>query len=138
MDFDKKMKTRLGIAIGYMALGVVMCVLFSGLVAQNGYAFALGVSLAAVGVLRLIKYFRITRSEESMRSREIAAKDERNVSIAHRARSTAFLVCVLLACAASIVMGLMGRVEIAQWIAGAVCVMVVIYLISYFIIRNKT
>ena len=138
MEFRKKLKIRLGVAIGYMVLGVLLCVVFGGKIVDNGYAFALGTALIAVGALQLWKYFRITKSDERVRKREIAEKDERNVSIAHRAKSAAFTVSILLVCAASIVLGIVGRVQMAQMLAVPVCVMVGIYLISYGIIRNKS
>ena len=138
MDFRKKLKIRLGVAIGYMALGAMMCALFCGLALKNEYISVLGAALITVGALQMVKYFRITRSEESVRSREIKEKDERNVSIAHRAKSMAFSMYILLACAASIVLGIMGRAQIAQVLSGNVCVMLVIYWVSYFIIRNKS
>lgn len=138
MEFKKKLKIRLGVAIGYILLGVLLCVLFCGLALKNDYISALGAALIAVGALQMVKYFRITRNEESVRSREIKEKDERNVSIAHRSKSMAFSMYILLACAASIVLGIMGRAQIAQVLSGNVCVMLLIYLLSYVIIRNKS
>ena len=138
MEFKKKLKIRLGVAIGYILLGVLLCVLLCGLALKNEYISVLGAALITVGALQMVRYFRITRSEESVRSREIKEKDERNVSIAHRAKSMAFSMYILLACAASIVLGIMGRAQIAQVLSGNVCVMLLIYLLSYVIIRNKS
>ena len=138
MEFRKKLKIRLSVAIGYILLGALLCVLFCGLMLKNDYIAAMGFSLIVVGALQMWKYFRITKSEESMRSREIKEKDERNISIAHRSKSMAFSMYILLACAASIVLGIMGRVQIAQVLSGNVCVMLLIYLLSCIIIRNKS
>lgn len=138
MEFKKKLRIRLYLAIGYMVFGALMCALFCGLMLKNDYIAAMGFAMIAVGALQLWKYFRITKSEESVRSREIMEKDERNVSIAHRAKSMAFSMYILLACAASIVLGIMGRLQMAQVLSGNVCVMLVIYLVSYAVIRNKS
>ena len=138
MDFRKKLKIRLGVAIGYMALGAMMCVLCCGLVAENWYVFTLGIALIVVGALRLWKHFRTTKSEESIRSQQIAESDERNIAIAQRARSAAFRIYVLIASVEIIVLEIMGRAEAVQMLYGQVCALLVIYWVSYFIIRNKS
>ena len=138
MEFKKKLKIRLCVAIAYIVLGALLCAVFCGLMLKNEYIAALGGALIAVGAMQMWKYFRTTKSEESVRSREIKEKDERNVWIAHRAKSMAFSMYILLACAVSIVLGIMGRLQMAQVLSGNVCVMLVIYLVSYAAIRNKS
>ena len=138
MDFKKKLKTRLYLAIAYIIIGVAMTVIFNVLGTENEYLSSFGVALAVVGIVRLRNYLIVTKSEERIRKQEIAETDERNIAIASRARTAAFYVYTLLACIAVIVLQILEIGVISTVIACSVCALILIYWVSYFIIRKKS
>ena len=139
MEFKKKLKIRLYTAIAYMVLGAAMIVVFN-LVVKNATAFlsSFGFALLVIGFANLRRYRLITKSEETIRSREIAETDERNIFIAHKARSAAFILYTVLTCTAVIVLELLNQTELAMILSGTICVLLVIYWVSYWIIRKRS
>ena len=138
MDFEKKLKSRLEIAIGYILIGIILVILNLTKIIENEYLETLGIALALMGVLRIIQYKRITKSEETIKSREIAEKDERNISIMHKANSMAFGIYILIVGVVVIVLEAMGRRENASILALNVCGLVLLYWICYFIYNKKS
>jgi len=139
MEFKKKLKIRLYTAIAYMVLGAAMIVVFN-LVVKNANPFlsSFGFALLVIGFANLRRYRLITKSEETIRSREIAETDERNIFIAHKARSAAFILYTVLTCTAVIVLELLNQTELAMILSGTICVLLVIYWVSYWIIRKRS
>ncbi len=137
MEFKKKLKTRLYLAISYIVLGVGM--IAAGFITgtDNQFVSSYGLALAVVGIVRLKQYFRITKNEERIRKQEIAETDERNIAIVHKARSITFSIYVLLACVVVIVLSFMQLHQAAMWISFSVFVLIAIYWITYFIVRKR-
>lgn len=136
MDFKKKMHQRRIIALSYMVMGfgLLMADLVKG---ETGYFFSFGLALILMGILRLFRYRKITRDDQTMRKQELAESDERTRMIAERARSWTFSLSVTGAGIVVIVLSFLGRHEEALPFAWYVCGMVILYWISYFIIRKK-
>lgn len=137
MEFRKKLKTRLYLAISYIVLGSGM--IAAGLITKtdNQFVSSFGLALAVMGIVRLKQYFVITKNEERIRKQEIAETDERNISIVHRARSITFSIYVLLACLTVMVLSFMQLHQPAMWISFSVFVLIAIYWICYFVVRRK-
>lgn len=139
MKFKKKLKIRLYTAIAYMILGAAMIVIFNVVVKDaTPFLSSFGFALLVIGFANLRRYRLITKSEETIRSREIAETDERNIFIAHKARSAAFILYTVLTCTAVIVLELLNQTELAMILSGTVCVLLVIYWVSYWIIRKRS
>lgn len=138
MDFRKKLKTRLWVAIIYVALGIIMTVGGTVTKTDNSFISSFGLILAVMGVVRMRNYLIITKNEERIKKQEIMETDERNVSIVNKARSITFTAYVLLLGVAVIVLSLLNMREIAVWISYSIFLLIIIYWISYFIIRKKS
>ena len=138
MDFRKKLKTRLWVAIIYVALGIIMTVGGTVTKTDNSFISSFGLILAVMGVVRMRNYLIITKNEERIKKQEIMETDERNVSIVNKARSITFTAYVLLSGVAVIVLSLLNMREIAVWISYSIFLLIIIYWISYFIIRKKS
>lgn len=137
MDFKKKMKQRLAVAVSYILLG---CVLICADVLNsydNYFTFSFGIALLVMGIARIIRYRKITKDEKSIRRQELAETDERNRMIAERARSWAFSFSVMVAGLLVILLSLMGCHDLAQPFAWFVCLMTVLYWICWNIIQKK-
>ncbi len=137
MDFEKKMKTRLYVAVIYIALGVLMITGASVTKADNGFISSLGFAVVVMGAVRVRNYFMITANEETMRKQEIAETDERNIMIVNKARSATFSIYLLLSGTVTIILSLFEMHDAAKWIAYSVLVLVFIYWICYWVYRKK-
>ena len=138
MDYKEKLKQRLYIAIIYIALGVMMIAGTFAIKTDNDFISAFGFAIIIMGIVRIRNYRMITKDEDTIRKQEIIETDERNISIIHKAKSTAFSIYILLLGTAVIVLSLFNMYEVARWIAYSVCLIVVIYWICYFIYQKKS
>jgi len=136
VDYRKKLKQRLYIAIAFIALGVIILIGFFASKSDDDYISALGFSVATVGAARSIQYFRITRSEESIKKQRIKETDERNLSIIQKAKSTTFSIFLLLTCAAVVVTSLFEIPEVAKWIGYLQLVLMISYWGCYWIYQK--
>ena len=137
MEFKKKMKQRLIIALSYILLGTVLTAAAFAGKSDNYFFSAFGLALILMGVLRLLRYRKITASEQTMRRQELTESDERIRMMAERARSWAFSLSVTIAGVAVIVLSLLGKHDAALPFSWFVCAMVVLYWICWLIIKRK-
>lgn len=138
MDFKKKLKTRLYIAILYIVLGVMMIAGTFVSKTENSFISSFGFAIVIAGIVRIRNYRLITKNEETIRKQQIAETDERNLSIMHSAKNAAFSIYLLLSCTAVIILSLVNMHEAATRISYSVGLLVLIYWISYWIIRKKS
>ena len=134
----KKLKIRLWVAIAYMLIGVGMIAVFNLTENGNEYLSTLGLILVVMGIARWRNYRRITKSKESVKQQQIRETDERNLSIMNRAKSCAFNILVILLAVAIIVLNFMEYTAYMQLLSGVLCALLVIYWVSYFIIRGRS
>ncbi len=137
MDFRKRLKTRLHIAIIYIILGIGMIAGVNIIKAENYFISSFGFMFLIYGVTRIGNYLKITRSDETIKKREIAETDERNIMIVHRARSITFSIYIMMSGTAVIILSLLDFQRQAQLVAYTVCALMVIYSICYFILQRK-
>lgn len=137
MEFKKKLKQRLYIAISYLVLGLILLVSAYLSNAGNYFISFFGIALLVMGVMRIFHYHSIIKDEKSLRQREVAETDERNRMMSERAKSWAFSLSIMLAGLAVIVLSLLGFHDYAQPFAWFVCLMTVLYWICWSIIRKK-
>lgn len=137
MEFKKKLKSRLYIAVVYVAVGIMMIAGAFIMKTDNEFISSFGIILTVIGIARIKNYFMITSNEEHIRKQEIVETDERNLLILHKAKSTAFSVYVLILGAAVIILSFFGMGETAKWISYSVCLLVFVYWICYLIYQKK-
>lgn len=138
MDYKKKLRIRLFTAIGYCVTGVLLVGVNLFLQEKNDYFSAFGVALLCVGALQIIKYCRITKNEDTVFRQQIAETDERNIAIAHRAKSMAFMIYVMTACIGVIVLQLLGKKTLATLLGWSVCALLLLYYVSYYFISKRS
>lgn len=138
MDFRKKLKIRLFIAIGYVIIGLAMILVFNIIKAENEFLSSFGFALIMVGIVRIRNYILITKNEETITKQQIAETDERNISIANKAKSVSFIIYVLCASVAVIVLELFNKRQLSIILSSTVCALILIYWASYWIISRKS
>ncbi len=134
MDFRKKLKIRFYSAILFIVIGIALIsvCLFNG----NDTTSSIGLMFIIMGIARVKQYKHITKNEETCHKREIAETDERNVKIWTNARSLAFSIYIIIACAGIILLYLINLNEYALMLSWNVFAATIIYWICYFIIRK--
>ena len=138
MDFKKKLKLRLNVAITYIVLGVILIVGTFITKTENEFISSFGFAMIIMGFVRIRNYRMITKDEGTIRKQQIMETDERNISIIHKAKSTAFAIYIFILGIAVIVLSFIGMHEAAKWVAYSVCLLVIIYWICYFIYQRKS
>ena len=138
MDYKKKLRSRLNIAITYIVLGVIFIVGTFITKTENDFISTFGFMMILMGLVRIRNYRIITKDEDTIRKQQIIETDERNISIVHKAKSAAFAVYTFILGAAVIVLSFIDMHEVAKWVAYSVCLLVVIYWICYFIYQKKS
>ena len=137
MEFQKKLKTRLYVAVSYIVLGLLLILADIVINSGNYYFLSFGLTLTILGILRIFQYRKITRDDKTIRKQELKETDERTRMISERAKSWAFSFSLLVCGIVVIVLSLMGYHDQAQSFAWYVCGMVALYWIFWLILRKK-
>lgn len=119
-----------------MAIGVVLCVI-SSMGMLDEYWSGMGIALIFVSTLMLIRHVRYKTSESYREEVDIKNNDERNKFLAMKAWSWAGYFFVLIAAVVSIMLRIAGLNDYSQMAAFSVCAIIVLYWISYVILRRK-
>ena len=136
------MKNRyLPLAVLYIVLGIALFVscqivdLGNSTLAQ--ILPGMGGALFGVGVVRLVMGIKLEKDAEYRENYEIRINDERNRYLRMKAWSWAGYVFVLIAAVATIVFAVADRKELMMLASGGLCIMLVLYWVSYMIVRKK-
>lgn len=131
----KKVKTYL-VSIFYIILGAVLIGLgFAGKVDEfwNG----MGSALLVIGVIQWIRFYRFNKNEAYREKLETEANDERNKFISNKAWAWAGYLFVMIMAVACIVLRIMGLDEWSMAASGSVCLVLVLFWVSYLILKRK-
>ena len=96
MKFKNKLKMRLGIAIVYVIIGVLLVVLTSIGIIKNEVMLAFGTAFGACGLVMIVKNIRIFKSTDNFIEKEIAEKDERNIMIRTKSRIIGYFCSAII------------------------------------------
>ena len=136
------MKNRyLPLAVLYIVLGIALFVscqivdLGNSTLAQ--ILPGMGGALFGVGIVRLVMGIKLEKDAEYRENYEIRINDERNRYLRMKAWSWAGYVFVLIAAVATIVFAVPDRKELMMLASGGLCIMLVLYWVSYMIVRRK-
>ena len=138
MDYKKKLRSRLNVAITYIVLGVMFIVGTFITKTENDFISTFGFMMILMGLVRIRNYRIITKDEDTIRKQQIIETDERNISIIHKAKSAAVSIYILLLGTTVIILSLFNIHEAAKRIAYSVCLLVAIYWICYWIYQKKS
>ena len=132
------MKKNLRLYINYLwvVLGAVLIGLaFAGIVDEfwNG----MGTAFLVVGIINLLRYYRVNKNEAYRERRELEESDERIHFIRNKAWACAGYYFVLIAAVGSIVLRMLDLNTWSSAAAYAVCLLMVLYWISYMILKRK-
>lgn len=136
------MKNRyLPLAILYIVLGIALFI--ASQIADLGDSTiaqilpGMGGALIAVGIVRLYRGIRLEKDPEYRENYEVETHDERNRYLRMKAWSWAGYMFVLIAAVATIVLAVADKYELMMMASSGVCIMLLLYWISYMIVRKK-
>ena len=131
-----KQNKRLYVNILWLMIGSILIGLsFAGVVDE--YWNGMGMGLAVVGAINLIRYYRLNKNDVYREKIELEASDERNHFIRNKAFAWAGYYFILIAAVGTIVFKIIGQELLSQAAAYAVCLMFILYWISYMILKRK-
>lgn len=131
-----KQDRRVIASICYVVLGAVLLVLGMMEVVDEFWS-GMGGALVVVGVLQVVRFFRYRNNEEYCEKAEIAVKDERNHYLRNKAWAWSGYLFVLIAAAAVIVFKIVGQDTLSFAASMAVCLLLVLYWVSFLVLSKK-
>ena len=101
------------------------------------YWSGFGVAMLVVGVLFLLRNIKYHTNENYREEIDTQNNDERNKFISMKAWSWAGYLFVIIAAGGTFVFKFMGKEELMMLASGSICLVVLLYWISYMILRKK-
>ena len=120
----------------WLLLGLVLTVLCC-LETLDEFWSGMGSALMVVGIVRLLRSYRLSRSETYREKRAVAETDERLHFIRNKAWVWAGYLFIIICAIGTIIFKLLGQDLLCMFLSGAVCLMLVLFWVSFFILKKK-
>lgn len=129
-------KKRLILSIIWTVLGAVIVALSCFGILDNFWS-GFGGGLVAVGLLQIVRNIRYRTNDEYKEKVDVEVNDERNKFLSTKAWAWTGYIFILCCAIATIVFKVAGYDEYSFMASMAICLMAVIYFVSYIILRGK-
>jgi len=117
-------------------VGIILSVLgFLGIL--DSYWSGMGTALIIVGGIMIVRQIRYRVNTEYKENVDTEVSDERNKFLRIKAWSWAGYLFVLVGAFGSIVLKIIGLDQYVSFASGSVCLIMVLYWISYLILKKK-
>lgn len=126
-----------------MILSILWLVLGIGLTAGgvmgllDEFWSGMGGGFLAVGVLQLVRFIRYQTSESYREAVDVTKSDERYKYLANKAWAWAGYMFVMIGAVGTIVFRILGMGNLSAFCGGSVCLIMVLYWLSYLWLRKK-
>ena len=131
-----KQDKRIIVSIMWVIIGAVLIGLsFAGMVDE--FWSGMGSGLLVVGTIQLVRFYRLRNNEAYREKMEIEVSDERNHFIRNKAWAWSGYLFILIAAVACIIFKITGQELLSMAASGAVGLMLVLYWISYIVLKRK-
>lgn len=131
-----KKDRRIIVSVMWVVIGSILIGLsFVGIV--DSFWNGMGSGLLAIGVLQLLRFYRFNRNEAYREKVEIERNDERNHFIHNKAWAWSGYLFVMIAAVSCIIFRIIGQELLSFAASGSVCLMLVLYWISYYVLKRK-
>ena len=128
---------RLILSIFWVVLGLVLFVLSEAEILDSSYFSGMGVALAVVGTLQVIRNLRYRKDAEYKEKIDIEVTDERNRFLRLQSWAWTGYIVVMVEAAGSIAAAVLGQEIVRQVLSYSVCLIICVYWISWFILSRK-
>lgn len=125
--------------VGYIicvALGAALFILGCAEIVDE-YWCGMGSGLLAISIVRMIQMYRLRKDEAYREKVETETKDERNHFLRGRAWGWAGYLFILIAASASIILRVIGQELLSLAASYSVCLIMILFWISYLILKKK-
>ena len=130
------MKRKSWVSVFYIIIGAItICFSFAGMVDE--FWSGMGSSLFVIGVIQLIRFYRFQKNEAYREKIETEERDERNHFIRNKAWAWAGYLFVMIMAVMSIILKVLGQDVLSVAASGAVCLVLVLFWVSYYILKKK-
>ena len=130
------MKDRRILSVVWVVIGLVLIGLaFAGKV--DSFWNGMGSALLIVGALQLLRYHRFNKNEAYREKMEIEVNDERNHFIRNKAWAWSGYLFILIAGVSVVVFKIIGQELLSMVASMAVCLILVLYWVSYYVLKRK-
>jgi len=130
------MKDRRILSVIWVVNGLVLIGLaFAGKV--DSFWNGMGSALLVVGALQLLRYHRFNKNEAYREKMEIEVNDERNRFIRNKAWAWSGYLFILIAGVSVVVFKIIGQELLSMAASMAVCLILVLYWVSYYVLKRK-
>lgn len=130
------MKNRRILSVIWVVIGIVLVGLaFAGKV--DSFWSGMGSALLVVGALQLLRYHRFNKNEAYREKMEVEMNDERNHFIRNKAWAWSGYLFILIAGVSVIVFKLIGQETLSMAASMAVCLILVLYWVTYYVLKRK-
>ena len=137
MKFKQKLKIRLITAISYTILGIIIIVLSFVLKIKSEYFSTIGFGMFLIGIIKIRNHMMLIKNEKLLKNQEIKENDERNLSLASRAKGISFNICIFASFIALTIFEIKGQTDYATIIGISGCALLLIYWTAYYILQKK-
>ena len=124
-------------------LSLVWLMLGAGLIVGNvtglldDYWGGMGGGFLGVAIVQIIRRIRYKTNEAYREAVDVASSDERNKFLSGKAWAMAGYLFVLIAAAATIVLQIIGKPELSTMAGFSVCLLMILYWLSWLFLRKK-
>ena len=120
----------------YLIFGMILWILGMFEVVDEFWS-GMGSAFVLIGILRLVRMYRYKNDETYREKVEIETTDERNRFIRNKAWAWAGYLFILMTACSVIILKIMGQELLSMAASYGVCLMLILYYISYLILRKK-
>ena len=132
--YDNK---RLILSIFWIVLGVVLMVLTMNGTLDHAVYSAMGGAFIAVGVIQVIKQVKYRTNSEYKEKIDTEVNDERNRFIRMKSWSWAGYITIFVEFVGIIIAMIAKEYTIQTVLSYSVCLIIIVYLISYVVLSKK-
>ena len=115
--------------------GVLVALAFAGIV--DSFWNGMGSAFVVLGIVQLLRRYRFNKNEKYREKVNIEENDERNHFLRNKAWAWTGYIFVLSAAVLSIVLRILGQDTLSTVASMAVCYMLIVFWISYAVLKKK-
>ena len=130
----KKQEVIIGILWLLAGLALTICGILEAL---DSFWSGMGSALLVIGAVRLLRGYRLSKSDTYREKRAVAETDERFHFIRNKAWAWAGYLFIIICALSTIVFKLLNQDLLCMASGGAVCLMLVMFWVSFFILKKK-
>ena len=129
-------KSKIIVSIIEMLVGIALVAAgFLGVI--DSFWSGVGGTLALIGALYTLRNLRLRRNPAYMEQYNVEVNDERNSFLRSKAWSWAGYLFVMITGVGTIVCKIIGREDLMMFCSMSVCLIMVLYWVSYYVLKNK-